>query len=565
MTPNGALGALAGLSEDYNRRHAGKSRIEYEFYDEFVRRAITPEILRQWRDEAVSQGHVFVLMLCGVHTVTYPRGRDIALMARREGITVLAGGIHLSAHGPSVEFLTSCGIHVAIGEVEPIWDVIVADALNERLQPIYRLTPDQGLRVKAATSYITAPDLTDIPLPYIPPAAREYYVNRRQLFVDSSRGCPFLCTFCAVKNVFGRTVRNRDPEKLAAWMAERVSNDGIRAFTFTDDNFSRNPRHLELLEHLARFRATGPKFALWLVLDVESTCYAAEESARGERTRRFMRLCRDAGVAWVYIGLESINDAALQEMRKGVNRDREDVHGDGGDGDLQAAERRLIRRYKAAVDAWHSIGVSVECGAIIGFAADRKGVGKQLVRGLVEVGIDIVHFYQLAPLPGSEDYARSLRDGGLIEPDFNQFLRETPMLAHPTMTPEEVRDELLTAVHELWQWRHVVRRIAKRAFGAQNQRCLSRWDYIKKQLICKITLAAGLSSHVAGGVFRRGAAWSAPREVITDEEARQHFLSGARVELPSATTAEMRDGSSMLSLPVLDRHDLALDKRASAA
>ncbi len=46
ISPNGALGALAGLAEDYNRRHAGRARIDYEFFDEHVREAVTPALLR---------------------------------------------------------------------------------------------------------------------------------------------------------------------------------------------------------------------------------------------------------------------------------------------------------------------------------------------------------------------------------------------------------------------------------------------------------------------------------------------------------------------------------------
>src|SRR5262245_16138534 len=62
ISPNGALGALAGLTEDYNVRHRGRSKIEYEFFDEHVRHPVTPEVLRRWRDSASAAGEVFVLM-----------------------------------------------------------------------------------------------------------------------------------------------------------------------------------------------------------------------------------------------------------------------------------------------------------------------------------------------------------------------------------------------------------------------------------------------------------------------------------------------------------------------
>ena len=553
ISPNGALGALAGLVEDYNRRHAGRAQIDYEFYDEHVRQAITPALLRGWRDAAALLGQRFVLMVCGVQTMTYPRARDIALMARREGIEVLVGGVHVSAHGPSVDFLVSCGVHVAIGEVEPIWDDIIEDALQERLQSIYRITADQGIRVKAAVSDMIAPDITDVPFPHIPPACRRHYINPSRLFIDGSRGCPFLCTFCVIKNVFGRTVRSRDPERLVAWMMERVRRDGIRAFGFTDDNFVRNPRHKELLQGWAAARAQGPKFSLWLILDVESSCYADEDSARGERTREFLRLCEAAGVGQVYMGLESTNDAVLREMRKGVNRDRSEIHGAADADDPVRARRRLVRRYRTAVRAWHDIGASVECGYILGFSADGHGVGAEAARDLIEIGVDTATFYLLAPLPGSEDYAQAIREGTLLEPDFNEYFQR-PMLAHATLSSSEMEAELETAVRMMWRWPNVIARIVGAILGVGRRRILTPWIYAKRQLSYRVMISTGLHTYGEGGVFRRRGNRAARREVVGDEEARRFYLGETAAYTPTMLPAIVRDDSSMESLPVLSQN-----------
>jgi radical SAM superfamily enzyme YgiQ (UPF0313 family) len=562
ISPNGALGALAGLAEDYNRRHAGQAQIDYEFFDEHVRQAITPTLLRRWRDAAATRGQTFVLMICGVQTVTYPRARDIALMARREGIEVIAGGVHLSAHGPSVDFLVSCGIHVAIGEVEPIWDEIIEDALGGRFRTIYRLGVGHGMQVKAAGSTMTAPDITAVPFPHIPQGCRHHYVNPSQLFIDGSRGCPFLCTFCVVKNVFGRTVRSRDPERLVAWMMARVRQDGVRAFSFTDDNFVRNPRHLELLEKLAAARVHGPAFSLWLILDVESSCYVWENSPRGERTRRFLRLCQAAGVGHVYIGLESTSDAVLQEMRKGVNRDRTDIHAAAGTDDPEAARRRLVERYRTAVRAWHEIGASVECGYIIGFNADGRGVGAQAARDLIEIGADVATFFLLAPLPGSEDYARALRDGILLEPDFNSYFQRA-MVAHPTLSASQLEAELQAAVRLMWSWGNVVRRIAGGVLGIGRRRVTRPWIYLKRQLGYRLMLSSGLNTYVEGGLWRRRGTARARREATSDEDARRVYLGTAA--LPSGLPAIVRDDSRMESLPVLMEPRAAQTTTRSAA
>lgn len=545
--PNGALGALAGLAEDYNRRHAPSSRIEYELFDEHVRKPVTARLLRRWHKQARRRGNRFVVMVCGIQTATYPRGRDIALMARREGIEVIAGGVHLSGHGPSVDFLLSCGVHVAVGEIEPIWDEIVADILDARLQPLYRLLPEHGLQVKTATSSVTVPDIRRVPYPHIPGRHRRRYINPSQLYIDSSRGCPFLCTFCVVKNVFGRTVRSRDPVDLVRWMMARVDQDGVHAFWFTDDNFVRNPRHMELLELLAGERRQR-RFSIALILDVESTCYAGERSPRGEQTREFLRLCEAAGVSHVFMGLESTNDAALREMRKGVNRDRAEIHGSGST-DLERARARLVRRYAAAVRAWHDIGATVECGYILGFDADRPGVGLQAARDMIEIDVDIPIFYLLSPLPGSEDYAEAVRKQTLLEKDFNEYFRNRAIRAHPAMSAADLEREAFQAATEFWAWPHLLRRVLRRVIGIGGRRSLTPWHALKRQLGCKLMVRAGMLMYVEGGLFRRRWMRGGRRRAVTDQEAREYYLNGLRVGAPSSRPVSSAD-AGVETLPV---------------
>ena len=546
INQNGSLGAISGLIEDYNRRHEGSAEIRYDVFDEHVREAVTPALLRAWKTEAENAGERFVLLVCGIQTATYPRGRDIALMARSLGIDVVAGGVHLASHGPSVDFLTSCGVSVGIGEVEPIWDRIIADAIDCRLAPLYRIGEDEGLRVKTAVSDITAPDLEQQTFPHMPRQHLSRYLNPSHLYIDGSRGCPYLCSFCSVKNTFGRTVRGRDPVTLVAWMAERVDRDGIAWFTFTDDNFIRNPRHLEILEGLAKIRAQGRRFSVGLILDVESSCYATEDSARGERTRSFLALCREAGVSNVFMGLESTNDAALQEMSKQVNRDRKAAAGD--------APRAILDRYRTAVRAWQQIGASVECGYIIGFEADGLGEGARAARDMVAIGIDIVSFYLLTPLPGAEDYANALERGTLIERDFNEYFRNRTMVAHPRLANAELEAELKTAVKTFYSWKNVVLRLARGIFGIGRPRVTSPWIFVKRQGGYKMMILAGMYTYFEGGLIRR-VAKGARREVVTDAEARAHFL-GTAAPAHSLLPESMLDDARMDSLPILRRHVL---------
>jgi radical SAM superfamily enzyme YgiQ (UPF0313 family) len=550
IVQNGSLAALGGLIEDWNARHATTARrIAYEVFDEKVQVPVTRALVRRWRDDAAARGERFVLLVCGVQTATWPRARDIALLAKSEGVRVLAGGVHLSAHGPSLEFLVSCGVSVGVGEVDTIWDRIVGDCFEDQLAPVYKLGADDGVRVKSGFEDIAVPPLERLPYPHVPPAAMRRYLNAKHLFIDSSRGCPFVCSFCVVKNAFGRSMRSREPSELLEWMAAKHDREGVRYFGFIDDNFVRNPRHLEVLEGIAKLRSEGRRFQIGLMLDVESSCYAHEDSPRGERNRRFLALCREAGVASVFIGLESTNDGALVEMQKQVNRDRRSTVAD--------ARRALVARYKVAVDAWHAIGAWVDCGYILGWDADAPGCGARAAEDTLAIGIDVVNFYQIAPLPGAEDYARAKAKDLLLEPDFNEYFKNRPMVKHPVMDGAALEHEHTAAVRRFYSWPNVIARVVRGVCGIGRARVAAPLTYAKRQIGFKMMILAGLHSYYEGGLLRRrGARWHEPRAVVHDEEARRHYL-GATAPHPTALPAIFADDGTMESLPILRRHQIA--------
>jgi len=366
--------------------------------------------------------------------------------------------------------------------------------------------------------------------------------------VGSSRGCPFICSLCTGKHLSGRTMRSRVPSALAAWIAERYDVDGVDYFGFIDDNFVRNPRHLEVLEQIAKLRAQGRKIRLSFMVDVDSVAYAKEDSPRGERCRRFLRLCKDAGVVSVFMGLESTNDAALIEMNKQVNRDHGKTVAD--------ARRALIQRYKAAVDAWHEIGTWVDCGYILGWDADSPGCGERGAVDTLEIGIDLVNFYLIAPLPGAEDFARAKARKLVLFEDFNEYFQRSAMVAHPTMSPEQLERELADAVERFFAWPVVLKRMLGAILGIGRPRVAAPWLYFKRQFGFKLMTATGLYTYYEGGLLRRrGRRYRVPREVVTNEEARRHYL-GDRPPVQLSLPKDLSDEGSMASLPILRRHVL---------
>ena len=130
-------------------------------------------------------------------TIQARRAYEIADGYRRAGKKVVMGGIH-----PSVlpqEALQHADA-VVVGEAEPVWSQVLADAAAGRMSGLYR-----------GQDYA---DLTQLP-PY-----RRQVLTKRSSFslrsVQAARGCPYDCSFCSATLFAGRKYRYRPVENVVA-------------------------------------------------------------------------------------------------------------------------------------------------------------------------------------------------------------------------------------------------------------------------------------------------------------------------------------------------------------
>src|SRR5207244_4562685 len=90
----------------------------------------------------------------------------------------------------------------------------------------------------------------------------------------------------------------------------------------------------------------------------------------------------------------------------------------------QAPDRALAavkEKYRRVVHNWHRHGVAVHCGYMIGFPFDGPECGRQSAEWLLEVGVDLASFFIVTPLPGTEDHDKALREGTILDWDFNNY------------------------------------------------------------------------------------------------------------------------------------------------
>ena len=179
--------------------------------------------------------------LVGISTITStaPRAYAIADKAREMGRPVIMGG-------PHVTYLADEALEhadfVIRGEGErPLMDFI--DAWERGAG--YEAVPNLSYRAATARSSTTSapiprPTWTGSPIPIsacsrpTSPAGE----SMSSIPVQTSRGCPFDCSFCSVTGMFGKTFRFRSTENIIGEL--RRYNDRKNSIFFYDDNFAAN-------------------------------------------------------------------------------------------------------------------------------------------------------------------------------------------------------------------------------------------------------------------------------------------------------------------------------------
>jgi len=399
VLPSNTLNVLHGLTEDIRAREVfGKLPIEVTTFDETAEKVPTAQIVR-W---SKIPGTKLLVCLVGVQTNQFPRALDMARIFKAAGITIIMGGFHTSGtinmlgdQEPDIQELYREGICMVSGEVEGKWEGILGDFLNGQLKPLYSFAQDLQNLV----------DIEEAPLPQTSAKTMKHFAYPSFATADTSRGCPFACTFCTIINVQGRKMRERSPQSIAAMMRKNYLDHGLSFYFFTDDNFARKKLWRETFEAIIKLREEGLDVSFMMQVDL------------AKKPKDFVPLAAKAGCTQVFIGMESVNPQNLEAEGKKQNK---------------------VEEYRSVIKEWHDAGVLVHTGYIIGLPWDSKEQVAEDMRFLMnEVGPDQASFFMLTPLPGSHDHREMKKRGDWMDPDFNKRDSFHPTIKHPLMSAEE--------------------------------------------------------------------------------------------------------------------------------
>lgn len=347
--------------------------------------------------------------LIGITAMTPTAGRayKIADAFRKKGKCVVLGGLHPSA---MPEEAAQHSDSVVIGEAEGIWTELLSDFESGKLKKYYK-------RKGWATLENLATPRVDLIKP------KSYRVPN---IIETSRGCPFHCSFCAVSVFFGNTYRFRPIKDVVT----DVKSLKGKYLVIVDDNIVGNRKRAKEL-----FKALAPYKKKWI--SQAPTTFANDEE--------LVKLAAQAGCVAMFIGYESLSPDSLQEAGKSFN---------------------IVQRYKDGINRMHDYGIIAHGSFVFGFDHDDINVFERTVKFATDAKIDSVSFAILTPYPGTALYRKLIEENRIIIKDWWTYGRgdaiwHDPVVFKPKlMSPETLREGWEWALKEFYSPRHIITRLA---------------------------------------------------------------------------------------------------------
>jgi radical SAM superfamily enzyme YgiQ (UPF0313 family) len=347
--------------------------------------------------------------LVGISTITAtaPAAYSIADTFRKRGVPVVFGGPHVSfLPEEALEHADYC----LTGEGETGFPMLV-EALNRNgdLSKVPGLVWRENGAIRKNPAAPPIEDLDSLPFPdfsllNMGPRKKMGTTGPGMATIpmQTSRGCPFDCTFCSVTGMFGRRYRHRSTANI---IAELSQYDPSKAMIFFyDDNFAANPRRTkELLREMIRLRL-GFHWSTQVRSDIA-------------KDPEMLDLMAEAGCTVLYIGFESVDPKALAEMKKGQSVE-----------EIRFAIRQIRKRK-----------IHVHGMFVFGFDSDTIQTTRATVSFAIAEKIDSAQFLILTPLPGSGFYSRMLAEGRLIDTAWDTYDAHHVKFVPRTLSPWDLQ------------------------------------------------------------------------------------------------------------------------------
>ena len=261
--------------------------------------------------------------------------------------------------------------HFVLGEAENILPSFLSDLARGCAKPIYESN--------------TRPDLDTTPLPLWSLINMKDYSSMN---IQYSRGCPFDCEFCDIGLLYGRKPRTKSTYQFVEELEALYKNNWRGAVLIVDDNLIGDRQKLK--------KEILPAIIEWSKSKDYPFYFSAEVSIDLADDEELMNLMVEAGISYVFVGIESPNESSLAECNKIPNKNRDLV---------------------VSVNTLQNHGFEVHGGFVIGFDSDTDSIFENQIDFIQRSGIVIAMVALLTALRGTKLYQRLKEENRLLNED----------------------------------------------------------------------------------------------------------------------------------------------------
>lgn len=303
------------------------------------------------------------LVAVSTYTAQVKDAYSLADRYRAAGVTTVVGGLHATVmHEEALRHFDTA----VVGEGEPVWPELLADFEDGSLRPVYAADHEF--------------DLANSPTPRFDLLVRDRY---DRLTVQTQRGCPWRCDFCAASPLLTPRFKIKPPERVVNEIQTIKSMWPGAFIEFADDNTFASKRHGRRL-----MEAIAPEGIQWFT---ETDVSVAQDP-------ELLRLMREAGCVEILIGFESPGRAGLT----GIELKRNWKAG-------QVAE------YAEAISSIQAEGIAVNACFVLGLDGDGIEVFDAIEEFVSQTMPFDVQITVMTAFPGTPLYGRLRDEGRLLD------------------------------------------------------------------------------------------------------------------------------------------------------
>lgn len=324
-------------------------------------------------------------------TPSVDRAAEVSRQVRSRKIPTVIGGLHATA---LPEWCRTRFTSVVIGDGEPSISRVLSDFASGTLQPFYR--PIHNF------------DISDSPLPAWELRSRD----PGRFTLQTARGCPWACSFCAASRLLG-------PGRIKSTASIKRELDQIASLRrrawleLADDNtFAFTRDHSELLELL---RESGVR---WFT---ESDWRIADNPF-------LLKAIASSGCQQILIGVEST------------------IFRYPGMGKKNVSFGAMVK----AIEKIQSHGIIVNACFIVGADGETEASIQRLTDFLCQANFGEIQVTLQTPFPGSSLYKQMQRENRLLYDDFSRYTLFDVVFAPDLLTPEQLQNAFIGLVETVF-------------------------------------------------------------------------------------------------------------------